>query len=321
MKHLFRTVTALLVLALLGLATCVTVVREGSAAVVLRLGAPVRVTAEPGIVWHLPPPIERVRLVDLRLRSTSSGVYDVQTADGAVLAIEAFAGWQVQRDPAAVLAFLRAVDGDPAIAAGHLRGLLGSSLQTVSGGFRLDALVGAASQKTLPAFEEALAGRLRGELRNRYGIELHAVGLERLMVPERIVEATITAMVSAPPPGSSRIPAAGPARPRQLVARPPPPPRTVIAGARAEAATLIAEGTRQAATLSAEAWKRDPELYRMARSLDAVRMAFERQSAVVLRTDAAPFDALMTRPGTSPEPAPELDPDAVRAAALPETRP
>lgn len=321
MKHLLRTVTALLVLVLLGLATCVTVVRDGSAAVVLRLGAPVRVAAEPGVVWHLPPPIERVRLVDLRLRSTSSGIYDVQTADGAVLAIEAFAGWQVRREEAAVLAFLRAVDGDAAIAAGHLRGLLGSSLQTVSGGFRLDALVGAASQKTLPAFEEALAGRLREELRRRYGIELHAVGLERLMVPERIVEATITAMVEERTAAASRIKAAGQERAGQLVAGAEAEARTVIAAARAEAATLVAEGTRQAATLSAEAWKRDPELYRLARSLDAVRMAFERQSAVVLRTDAAPFDALMTRPGSRPEPAPELDPDAVRAAALPETRP
>jgi membrane protease subunit HflC len=313
LRHSLRAGLAFAVFLGLGLATCLTVVRDGQAAVVLRFGAPVRVTSEPGIIWHLPPPIERLRLIDLRLRSSSSGVYDVQTADGATLAVESFAGWQVGRTTEAVLAFVRAVDGDQVTATAHLRGLLGSGMQTISGRFRLAELLGAGASTTLPAFESALSERLRSEA-VRYGIVIQAVGLERLMLPERIVEATVAAMVEERNAAAARIRAAGQERAGQLVAEAEAAARTAMAEARATAATTTAEGIRSASALVAEAWRKDPELYRLVRSLDAVRLVFERPTALVLRADAAPFDALMNRPGTPTQPV--LDPDIIRRAEL-----
>lgn len=313
LHHVLRAGTAAVVLLGLVLATCFTVIRADQAAVVLRFGAPVRVEVAPGFVWHLPPPLERVRMVDLRLHSTSSGIYDVQTADGATLAVETFAGWQVGRDAQQVLAFVRAVDGDPQTALAHLRSLLGSGMQTVSGRFRLAELLGPGAKTHLAAFENALNERLQSEAL-RYGIAVQTVGLERLMLPERIVEATVAAMIEERNAAAARIRAAGQERAGQLVAAAEAEARTVMAEARGQAAKTTAAGARAAAELVADAWHKDPELYRLVRSLDAIRQVFDRPTALVLRTDAAPFDAMMQRPGT---PAPPLvDPDLIRAAGL-----
>ncbi|KEZ70303.1 protease, partial [Pseudomonas syringae pv. syringae FF5] len=52
-------------------------VRSGEATVVTRFGNPSRVLLEPGLNWRWPAPFEATIPVDLRLRTTSSGLQDV----------------------------------------------------------------------------------------------------------------------------------------------------------------------------------------------------------------------------------------------------
>ena len=55
-----------------------------------RFGDPVRVLTEPGLAWKLPAPIEGTIPVDLRLRTTSSGLQDVGTRDGLRILVQAY---------------------------------------------------------------------------------------------------------------------------------------------------------------------------------------------------------------------------------------
>ena len=57
-------------------------VRSGEATVITRFGNPARVLLEPGLGWRWPAPFEISVPVDLRLRTTSSGLQDVGTRDG-----------------------------------------------------------------------------------------------------------------------------------------------------------------------------------------------------------------------------------------------
>ncbi len=50
--------------------------------VITRFGNPVRVVTQPGLAWKLPAPIESVIPIDLRLRTSSTGLQDVGTRDG-----------------------------------------------------------------------------------------------------------------------------------------------------------------------------------------------------------------------------------------------
>jgi hypothetical protein len=73
-------------------------VRSGEATVT-RFGNPSRVLLEPGLGWRWPAPFEAAIPVDLRLRTTSSGLQDVGTRDGLRIIVQAYVAWQVQGDP------------------------------------------------------------------------------------------------------------------------------------------------------------------------------------------------------------------------------
>src|SRR5262249_34874996 len=61
---------------------CVLLVVPGEAIVITRLGNPTRVITTPGVAFKIPAPIETTVPVDLRLKTTSSGLQDVGTRDG-----------------------------------------------------------------------------------------------------------------------------------------------------------------------------------------------------------------------------------------------
>lgn len=71
-------------------------VRSGEATVITRFGNPARVLLQPGLGWRWPAPFEAAIPVDLRLRTTSSGLQDVGTRDGLRIIVQAYVAWQVQ---------------------------------------------------------------------------------------------------------------------------------------------------------------------------------------------------------------------------------
>ena len=117
---------ALLVLFAIAAASLVQV-RSGEATVITRFGNPARVLLEPGLGWRWPAPFEVSVPVDLRLRTTSSGLQDVGTRDGLRIIVQAYVAWQVQPDAENVQRFMRAVQNQPDEAARQIRTFVGNS--------------------------------------------------------------------------------------------------------------------------------------------------------------------------------------------------
>ena len=107
-------------------------VAAGQATVITRLGDLSRVLVTPGLAWKLPTPVESVIPVDLRLRTSSTGLQDVGTRDGLRVLVQAYVAWQVPADPERIRQFLRAVRNDPDEAARQIRSLLASTLQVTT---------------------------------------------------------------------------------------------------------------------------------------------------------------------------------------------
>ncbi len=140
---------------------CLVSVPAGEAVVVTRFGDLSRVLAEPGLAWKLPAPIETIIPVDLRLRTTSTGLQDVGTKDGLRVLVQAYVAWQVPADPARIRQFLRAVRNEPDEAARQLRSLVGSALQVTASSFELADLVDTdPARQHLPDFEDRLRAQI-----------------------------------------------------------------------------------------------------------------------------------------------------------------
>jgi membrane protease subunit HflC len=290
-------IAAAVVLALITSA-CLVLVSPGEAIVVTRFGDPVRVIVEPGLALKLPAPIDNTVPVDLRLRTTSSGLHDVGTRDGLRILVQAYIAWQVPADPEHVRQFLRAVRNQPALAAEQLRSFTGSALEITASSFDLANLVNTDPSKIrLASFEDALRKRIDDQALRVYGITVRQVGLERLTLPTATLTATIDRMKAERNTVAAQRSAEGQRMAAQIRSDADRDSRVLVAKAKADVADIEAKSRIEAAGIYKSAYASDPALYTMLRSLDSLAAVVGTGTTLVLRTDAAPFRALVEGPG------------------------
>jgi modulator of FtsH protease HflC len=292
-----RLVLACVVLAGAGLAACAVLVSAGEAVVVTQFGNPVRVLTSPGLAWKLPAPVQTTIPVDLRLRSTSTGLQDVGTRDGLRILVQAYVAWQVEAQPDRISQFLRAMRNDPDEAARQLRSFVGSALQVTASSFDLADLINTdANRVQLAAFETRLQAQIAQQVLDTYGIAVQQVGIERLSLPETTLAATVGRMRSERETVAAERTAEGLRAAAEIRSDATRDSRITVARAQTEAAEIEAASRRQAAEIHAKAYAGDPQLYLMLRSLDALSTIVGQNTRLVLRTDAAPFDMLVNGP-------------------------
>lgn len=293
-----RFIIAAVVVGALVLSACLVLVNPGEAVVITRFGNPVRVITAPGLALKLPAPIENTVSVDLRLRTTSSGLHDVGTRDGLRVLVQAYIAWQVPNDPDHIRQFLRAVRNQPDIAADQIRSFTGSALEVVASGFELADLVNTQSSKVrLGQFEATLHKRINGQAEQVYGITVRQVGLERLTMPAQTLNATIERMKAERDTVAAERAAEGERAASQIQSDANRDSRLLIAQANVEAAEIEAKSRAEAAAIYKKAYASDPQLYTMLRSLDSLESVIGPNTRLILRTDAAPFRVLVDGPG------------------------
>jgi len=295
-----RFLIAVVVVAVLVMSACLVQVSPGQAIVITRFGDPVRVVSSSGMALKLPQPIDSTIPVELRLRTTSSGLHDVGTRDGLRILVQAYVAWQVPDDADHIRRFLRAVRNQPAIAAEQLRSFTGSALEVVAGNFDLASLVNTDPKKIrLAEFEEALRKRIDEQALKVYGVTVRQVGLERLTLPNQTLVATIDRMKAERSTVAAERSAEGTRQAAQIQSNADRDARVLVAQAKAEVADIEAKSRIEAAAIYKKAYSADPKLYMMLRSLDSLNGIVNSNTSVVLRTDAAPFRALVDGPGAS----------------------
>ncbi|CAK15477.1 protease modulator HflC [Pseudomonas entomophila] len=293
----WRVLAALLLVLVLATAACFVQVRVGEATVITRFGNPSRVLIEPGLAWRWPLPFENAVPVDLRLRTTSSGLQDVGTRDGLRIIVQAYIAWQVAADPQSIQRFMRAVQNQPDEAARQIRTLVGSALETSASGFELADLVNVdASQVRIDAFEQRLQAQIEQQLAQTYGIKVVQVGIERLTLPKVTLEATVERMRAERETIATERTAEGKRKAAEIRSAAERDARILEADANVKAAQVQAQAQVEAAQVYGKAYASAPELYKLLRSLDTLGTVVTPGTRLVLRTDVAPFRALVDGP-------------------------
>jgi modulator of FtsH protease HflC len=294
-----RLAVAVIVVGALLSSACLLLVSPGQAVVISRFGNPVRVITTPGLASKLPAPIDSTLSVDLRLRTTSSGLHDVGTRDGLRILVQAYIAWQVPGDAAHIRQFLRAVRNQPEIAAEQLRSFTGSALEITASSFDLANLVNTrADQIKLDQFENALRERIDAQALRVYGISIRQVGIERLTLAPDTLTATIERMRAERETVAAERSAQGQRIADQIRSEADRDSRVLQAQAKVEAADIEAKSRVAAAGIYRQAYETDPQLYTMMRSLESLDAVVGSNTQLILRTDAAPFRVLVDGPGS-----------------------
>ncbi|MCS2155896.1 protease modulator HflC [Scandinavium sp. H11S7] len=301
-KRALRFGVAALLVMLAVLTASLLEVRAGSATVITRFGDPVRVLLTPGLAWRIPAPFESPVDVDLRIRSTSSGLQDVGTRDGLRVLMQAWVIWKVKSDNDDVLRFIRAVQNQPDEAARQIRTFIGSALETTASNYALSDIVNVDGKKVkIAELEEQLQSQLKNQLLNSYGIEVIQTGIERLTLPAVTLNATVDRMRAERETIAAERTAEGKRLAAEIHSKADRDARILEADASVKAAAITADAQRDAAGIYGKAWHSDPQLYDLLRSLDTLSSIVNSSTRLVLRTDAAPFKTLVQEPGQSQE--------------------
>ena len=300
---LLRIAVAALILLAAIAAACIVMVPAGEAGVITRYGNPVRVVTKPGLAWKLPAPFESTILIDLRLRTTSTGLQDVGTRDSLRVLVQSYVAWQVPDDPQRVRQFLRSVRNQPDEAARQLRSFVNAALHITASNFALADLVNIDSTKVrLDVFERELREQVAPRMLAVYGIEIRQVGVERMTLPDETLAATVSRMRAERETVAAQVTADGLRQAAAIRADADRDAREIVAQAREQAAHTEADAQQAAARIYAKAYQSDPGLYSTLRSLDSLSQILGRNSSLILRTDAAPFRVLVDGPAGSAAP-------------------
>ena len=298
-----RMIAAAAIAIVLVLSACLVQINPGEAVVITRFGDPVRVLTTPGLSLKLPLPIDNTIPVDLRMRTTSSGLHDVGTRDGLRVLVQAYIAWQVPADADRIRQFLRAVRNQPDIAADQLRSFMGSALEITASSFNLSDLVNTQPDRIkLDRFEAVLRERMNEQALKVYGIGVRQVGLERLTLPASTLSATIERMKAERDTVAAENSAEGQRAAAKINSDADRDSREEVAQAKADAADTEAKSRIAAAEIYKRTYESDPQLYTLLRSLDSLDSLIGSNTSLILRTDAAPFRALVDVPGVTPPP-------------------
>jgi membrane protease subunit HflC len=301
-----RFAIAFLIVAAAVVSACAVLVAPGQAIVVTRFGDPVNVLTEPGLAWKMPAPVESTIDVDLRLRTTSSGLQDVGTRDGLRILVQAYVAWQVPAQADRIRQFLRAVRNQPDVAAQQLRSFVGSSLEITAASFDLANLVNTDPSKVqLAELEQRLRERIDEQALKVYGVTIRQVGIERLTLPTETLNATVARMRAERETVAAERQAEGQRAAAEIASNADRDARILRAKAKTEAANIDAKSRLQAADIYGQAYNSAPDLYMLLRSLDTLDTVVGANTRLILRTDAAPFRVLVDGPakaGASEQP-------------------
>jgi len=299
-RAMLRIGVAALILAAAIAAACIVMVSAGQADVITLFGKPTRVVTEPGLAWKLPAPVESAIPIDLRVRTTSTGLQDVGTRDGLRVLVQAYVVWQVPNDPQGVRQFLRSVRNEPDEAAQQLRSFVNADLHIISSNFDLADLVNMDPKKVrLDAFEEQLRAQIAPRMLQVYGIAIRQIGIERMTLPDETLAATVARMRAERETVAAQRTAEGLEKAAAIRADAEKQAREVMAEANEKAARTEADAQQAAARTYEHAYQRDPNLYETLRSLDTINQVVSHSTNIIMRTDAAPFKVLVEGPPAS----------------------
>lgn len=288
MMKIIKYATAIAVVLVLFWFGFTTVVREGSCAVILRLGAVREQVTEAGLYFKLPWPFETVKTYDARLQCLESDSLETTTKDKRNVILQSYVIWKID-DP---LLYHNSVGATDSVNK-YIKDQVFSATNSTLGGYELVNLVSLEEQKIkIDDIQKEIFTRVRDNCKKSYGIDITDVSILRLSLPETNLQSVFEQM-SADRQKDIDI----------ILANARTEANKITTDADAEAAKIRADGVKEAAQIKAQtetdvakiyaqAQSANIELYKFLKDLDTIVASVNESSVLVVKADEYPFNVL-----------------------------
>lgn len=279
MKRLFLFVAlAVGAVAVWALDASLYTVAETEQALVVRLGAPVGVVAEPGLKVKMPL-VDTVIYYDTRLLPLDPPTEQIILGDQKRIEVETYGRFRIT-DPLRFYQSVRTVEQ----ARAQLTQTVSSSLRRELGRVVLHALLSDERSRIVEDIAREVAGKAKP-----LGIEVAEVGIHRADLPYETSQAIYDRMKSERQREAKELRAQGSEWAQQIQARADRERTIILSEAERQAKITRGQADADANRLLAESFGKDPQFYKLYRSLQTYRQALAQSGPTLMLSPDAEF--------------------------------
>jgi membrane protease subunit HflC len=271
-------VTALGALVLISLSLYT--VSETQFALITQFGRPVRTVTQAGLhgKWFF----QRALLFDKRLRVYNPAPSEFLTRDKKNLVIENYVAWRIE-DPGR---FVQSV-GDVPSAEMRLHDIIWSGLSAAIGNADLDSLVSTDQTKleNTSILDSITASSDRAAL-EQYGLGIEDVRIKRLNLPEQNKQNVFARMRAERGRIAMQYRAEGEEQALAIRANADRQKEEILSTAYKEGETIRGKGDAEATRIYGEAYAKNPQFYKLTRTLESYKKILDDKTTIVLNSDS-----------------------------------
>jgi modulator of FtsH protease HflC len=255
-------------------------VRETEFALVTEFGRPVRTVAEAGL--HAKWPFQSILWFDKRLRIYNPRPSEFLTRDKKNLVIENYVAWRID-DPNR---FVQTV-GDTAAAEMRLHDIIWSGLSASLGTQDLESLVSPSADKvqTGSMLDQLTSAADRAAV-NQYGIRIVDIRIKRLNLPEQNKQSVFARMRAERERIALQYRAEGEQQALAIRANADREKEEILSTAYKDAETIRGQGDAEATRIYGQAYSKNPQFYKLLRTLDSYRKVLDDKTTIILNSDS-----------------------------------
>ena len=263
-------------------------VKEGYSVIISRFGKIVNVHNDAGLYFKLPWPVDKVITYDTRNQYMDSGYNETLTNDKINIILQTYIVWRITD----IEKFHTSI-GNYNIAQRHLNDLVATAKNTVLGNYRLSSLVSTnIDEIKIDEICQTIEKRTAQSALANYGIEIQALKIKRLALPEANVKSVFNQMIADRQKYVSQFVAEGERDSAIITGEADARAAEIYAQGKLEASQIDAETERMIARIYGEAYDRNPRLFVFLKKLIALENSVNADTTIIMRVNESPFDII-----------------------------
>jgi membrane protease subunit HflC len=255
-------------------------VPETEFAIVTQFGQPMRTITAAGL--HAKFPYQSLLRFDRRLRVYNPRPSEFLTKDKKNLVIENYVCWRI-KDPGL---FVKAV-GDTTAAEMRLHDIVWSGLSAALGTYDLESLINSKPEGVHgDELMETLSRLTDRRALEQYGIEVVDLRIKRLNLPEQNKQSVFARMRAERERIARQYRAEGEEQALKIRADADRQKEEILSAAYRDAEKIKGDGDAQSTRIYGAAYSRDPQFYKLVRTLESYKKILDDKTTVVLSSDS-----------------------------------
>ncbi|MDR2941085.1 MAG: protease modulator HflC [Treponema sp.] len=288
MSKIYKVLFALIFIVIVSAAGFTFTVKEGYSVIISRFGKIVNIYNNAGLYFKLPFPIDKVITYDTRNQYMDSGYNETLTNDKINIILQTYIVWRIND----IQKFHTSI-GNYNFAQRHLNDLAATAKNSVLGNYPLSSLVSTNIEEIkIDEICQTIWEMTAGPALANYGIEIQALKIKRLALPEANIKSVFNQMIADRQKYVSQYIAEGERDSAIITGSADARAAEIYAQGKLEASAIDAETERMIARIYGEAYDRNSKLFIFLKKLLALENSVNADTTVIMRANESPFDVI-----------------------------